>query len=111
MYRGIREEIKRSTPGIKEMTDWDFDNPSFIEIRYEDLIMNEGDIFYEIFKHYGFTDLAIERSLRIVKKFTIDNPGKPGKWKDYFDEEHKEVCKELLGDCLIKLGYEKNNDW
>jgi hypothetical protein len=34
-----------------------------------------------------------------------------GSWKSYFNEEHKRVFKEQLGDLLISLGYEKDYDW
>lgn len=34
-----------------------------------------------------------------------------GSWKEYFNEEHKRVFKEQLGDLLISLGYEKDYNW
>ena len=34
-----------------------------------------------------------------------------GDWKNHFTEEHKRVCKELLGEFLIEEGYEKDLDW
>lgn len=37
--------------------------------------------------------------------------GKAGAWKEYFKERHKARCKELLGDILIELGYEKDYNW
>ena len=37
--------------------------------------------------------------------------GKVGSWKRYFNEEHKIAVKEEIGDLLIELGYEKDNDW
>lgn len=109
-HYGLMAEIKRASYGIIDMMNWDFDNPNIIEVRYEDLITNE-QLFRKIFQHYGFEDDLIEESMDIVKDCIIDNPGLPGKWRKHFDTEHKQYFIELLGDCLIKLGYEINNDW
>ena len=37
--------------------------------------------------------------------------GKVGSWKEYFNEEHKAVVKEEIGDLLIELGYENDYNW
>jgi hypothetical protein len=37
--------------------------------------------------------------------------GQAGDWKNHFNDQHKAVFKEKYGDLLIKLGYEKDNNW
>lgn len=37
--------------------------------------------------------------------------GKVGSWKEYFNEEHKAAAKEVIGDLLIELGFEKDYNW
>lgn len=37
--------------------------------------------------------------------------GMIGTWRRYFTDEHKRACKELVGQILIDLGYEKDLDW
>jgi hypothetical protein len=37
--------------------------------------------------------------------------GKTGDWKDYFKQEEKIIFKAREGQFLVKLGYEKSNDW
>lgn len=37
--------------------------------------------------------------------------GKVGVWKEFFNSEEKALIKSEVGDLLIKLGYEKDNDW
>lgn len=37
--------------------------------------------------------------------------GKVGVWKNYFKAEHKAAIKNEIGDLLIQLGFEKDNDW
>ena len=37
--------------------------------------------------------------------------GKIGGWKNEFTENNISKFKKLAGNSLVKLGYEKNNDW
>ena len=49
---GILAEMKgKSKEVIDEMSRWDYNNPNFIEFKYEDIIDNEREIFYKIFDH------------------------------------------------------------
>ena len=126
--QGILAEIKRaSTEDMRQMIEWDYGNPNFIEIKYEDLIRDEESTFYNIFEHYLFSESAISNCLNIAKKYSFKNrtkrtvgevklkshlrSGRPGEWRDFFNDEHKMVFKNLFGEAVVKLGYEANNDW
>ncbi|HJW89583.1 MAG TPA: sulfotransferase domain-containing protein [Anaerolineales bacterium] len=37
--------------------------------------------------------------------------GRVGGWRERFTPEHKELFKKVAGDLLIRLGYERSNDW
>jgi hypothetical protein len=37
--------------------------------------------------------------------------GKIGSWRKHFTSQHKKLFKQFAGDLVIKLGYEKNNNW
>jgi hypothetical protein len=37
--------------------------------------------------------------------------GKIGNWQGAFDKETKHAFKEVAGDLIIELGYERNNNW
>ncbi len=37
--------------------------------------------------------------------------GIAGDWRNVFTEKDKQIYKEVAGDLLVKLGYEKDNDW
>lgn len=125
---GIIAEMERfAVKDFKGMIQWNYNLPEFMEIKYEDLIQNQQDIFTKIFTHYGFNREAIDVSLEIVEQFSFKNvskrsvgdvkkqthlrSGQPGEWKDIFSEQHKHKFKELFGDGLIALGYETDNDW
>ncbi|MFH0882570.1 MAG: sulfotransferase domain-containing protein [bacterium] len=34
-----------------------------------------------------------------------------GDWQNYWNEEHKAIFKEKVGDVLIRLGYENDSNW
>ena len=37
--------------------------------------------------------------------------GRTGGWREHFSDEHKKLFKDVAGVLLVRLGYEKNNDW
>ena len=37
--------------------------------------------------------------------------GKTGGWREHFTDEHKKIFKTIAPDLLVRLGYEKNNNW
>jgi hypothetical protein len=42
---------------------------------------------------------------------TTFRKGLIGGWREHFTEKHKAACKDLMGQMLIDLGYEKDLDW
>jgi hypothetical protein len=49
----------------------------------------------------------------LASKASSENHHLPqgGEWQKYYNEEHKALIKAAAGDILIKLGYEKDNNW
>jgi len=88
----------------------------FIEVRYEDLAKFEGD-FLKIIKLFSCEEFVNEARENLdFSKLSKKNKnhlrkGKNGDWKNYFSEVHKEIFKEIAGETLIKLGYEKDMNW
>jgi hypothetical protein len=37
--------------------------------------------------------------------------GKSGGWKTQFSPENKAIFKDIAGDLLVRLGYEKDGNW
>ncbi len=120
----IRRGNKRDIRGIKR---WSYADPRFFELKYEDLIADPQTHFTALFTHYGFNQEALALGLKIADDLHFDNrtrrsmgkekkkshmrSGKPGQWRDYFTEAHKDLFKEIHGDLLVRLGYERDNDW
>lgn len=90
-------------------------------IRFEDLINNRDATLNQMLDEVEKTGYKIptprEKSLSILveaiqpSKSHTFRAGKTGGWKTYFTDEHKKLFKDVAGDLLVKLGYEKNNNW
>lgn len=90
-------------------------------IRFEDLIENRDSTLNAMLDEVEKTGYQIptprEKALSILieaiqpSKSHTFRSGKTGGWKGYFTEEHKKLFKDMAGDLLVRLGYEKSNDW
>ena len=96
------------------------DHKEVLAIHFEDLIHDRTATLTRIMDHLlARTPLPTSRQLILDALETSINPkksptfrsGKTGEWKKHFTDEHKRIFKDAAGDLLIKLGYEKNNDW
>lgn len=56
-------------------------------------------------------DFLLEAFEASFGKGNIFSKGKAGTWRDYFNEAHKALFKQQLGDLVVELGYEKNDNW
>jgi len=90
-------------------------------LRFEDLIDNRdvtlNSMLDEVEKTGYKIPTARQKAMSILveaiqpKKSHTFRSGKTGGWRQYFTEEHKSLFKDVAGDLLVRLGYEKNNDW
>ena len=99
----------------------------YIEVRYEDLLEHPHEEVKQLAQFLGVdtSEEAIEQAVSSAsfEKSTEgrergqEDPtsffrkGTAGDWKNYFTERDKEIYKEAAGDLLIKLGYERDNNW
>lgn len=96
------------------------DQPSVMSIHFEDLISDRAAMLNRIIDHFlTRVPLNAPRELILEGLESSINPrrsptfrsGKTGEWKKHFTEEHKKIFKNVAGDLLIRLGYEKDQDW
>ena len=96
------------------------DQPAVMKIHFEDLINDRTAALNRIIDHFlTCVPLQARRQLILESLESSINPsrsptfrsGKTGEWAKYFTEEHKRIFKEVAGDLLVKLEYEKDNDW
>ena len=99
--------------------DW-LDQPSVMKIHFEDLIHDRTGTLNRIIEHFlARVSLQADRNLLLESLESSINPtksptfrsGKTGEWKKHFTDEHKKIFKDVAGDLLIRLGYEKDNNW
>jgi hypothetical protein len=96
------------------------DQPTVMKIHFEDLVEDRTATLNHILDHFlAQVSLQMPRRLILDSLESSINParsptfrfGKTGEWRRYFMGEHKKMFKDVAGDLLVKLGYEKNNDW
>ena len=90
-------------------------------IRFEDLVENRDVTLSKMLDEVEKTGYQIpkrrQEALSILlnaiqpEKSRTFRSGKTGGWKTYFNHEHKKLFKDVAGDLLVRLGYEKSNDW
>ena len=90
-------------------------------IRFENLINNRDATLNTMLDEVEKTGYKIptprEKALSVLvdaiqpKKSHTFRSGKTGGWKQHFTEEHKKLFKDVAGDLLVKLGYERDNSW
>ncbi len=95
--------------------------PGVLCLRFEDLINSRDMVLNAMLDKVEQTGYKIptprQKALEILvesiqpKRSRTFRSGKTGGWKQYFADEHKKLFKDVAGDLLVRLGYEKNNDW
>ena len=96
------------------------DQPSVKAIHFEDLIHDRAATLNRILNHFlARVPLRVSRTTILESLESSINParsptfrsGKTGEWRTSFTAEHKQLFKAVAGDLLIRLGYEKSNEW
>jgi len=99
-----------------------------LSLRFEDLVGERGggsegrrlEVIERILADIGVktdgVDLRGEYGSRCMNPeeshtFRKGQKGGVGAWKSIFTDEHKDIFKEVTGDLLIRLGYEKDMNW
>lgn len=120
-HEGLLAEIRRSgATSIADMTRWNYADPRFLELRYEEMLGDEAGGFRRLFEFYGFAPKAVEACVEIALGFSLDRTrqttshirsGQPGEWRKHFEPEHHAAFKAATGDAALRLGYETDAAW
>lgn len=97
------------------------DQPTVLSIRFEGLMLDRQAALNRILDHMaarGFEpqpprQQAIDALNSAISTGTSGTfrRGQPGEWRDHFTPENKRIFKEVTGDLLQRLGYEKAASW
>jgi sulfotransferase family protein len=117
--RSLRAEFPDIAARFAPYLGW-LDQPSVVKIRFEDLIDDRIAMLKRILDRF-LTRVPLQAPRRLIldalessinpKRSPTFRSGKTGEWKKYFKDEHKKIFKDAAGDLLVRLGYEKDNDW
>ena len=99
---------------------------NYVEVRYEDLLENSKEELGRLLVFLG-ADAREQVVSRCVSAATFETlsggrkrgqeassfyrKGIAGDWRNVFTEKNKQEFKAVAGDLLVRLGYEKDNDW
>lgn len=97
------------------------EQPAVLKIHFEDLIHDRSGTLNRILDHF-LARLPLKKPPRQSilealesainpKRSPTFRSGKTGEWRKYFVEEHRKLFKDVAGDLLVHLGYEKDNRW
>jgi hypothetical protein len=97
------------------------DDPHVLCLKFEDFLTNRDEMLGRVLDHAaaaGFP-MACSRDEAIIRLNGVINPsksptfrqGKAGGWRKSFSPENTALFKEVAGDMLIRLGYEKDKNW
>jgi hypothetical protein len=125
--KSVLEDCHTTGCILRDLGAWDYTNPNLIELKYEDVIGNPRLWFGKVLEKYGFNERETELALKIVYRYSFEKrtkrrlgeekrgsrmrKGTPGDWRNHFTERLKAEFKELYGDLLVGLGYEKDRNW
>jgi hypothetical protein len=76
----------------------------YLDLPYDEALLDHL-LDRSSFRYYTGRDPGQENRKRFYRK------GIAGDWKNHFSAEDKRIFKEIAGDLLLQLGYEKDLDW
>jgi len=95
--------------------------PEVLTLRFEQFIQDQGAALGQVFDHAlargfhydGDWAQAIQTLAAAIdpQRSPTFRSGKVGGWREHFTPQHKELFKQVAGELLIALGYEKDLDW
>lgn len=116
--QGLIAEMEFRRNHFEAMAAWDYDNPNCLEIRYEEIMGNEADVFERIFRHYELDDHQRSAGLTAVERHSaknrqgkdshIRNPAS-GQWRKHFTPAVEAAFNARYPDLLQKLGYDDSS--
>jgi len=90
-------------------------------LRFEDLINNRDATLNLMLDEVEKTGYKIPTPRAEVLSVLVDaiqpkksrtfRSGQTGGWAKYFSAEHRKLFKDVAGDLVMRLGYERSNDW
>jgi hypothetical protein len=75
---GFAAEIRRmARSDLAEVGAWNYAQPEFLELKYEDFIIDDAAQFARMFRHYGFNETAVELQRRSRAQVQLSKDDRP----------------------------------
>jgi hypothetical protein len=97
------------------------EQPQVLALRFEEFLLDQTAVVGRALAHAADHGFPIARSREQAVQLTLQQldpqrsptfrSGKAGGWRDVFTPQHKQVFKEVAGELLVQLGYEKDLNW
>ncbi len=97
------------------------DTSQVLPLQFESFILDRDATLKKIAMHFVHRVETLENKLEEIlsalassiqpQKSPTFRSGKVGEWRKYFTEAHKRAFKDVAGDLLIRLGYERDKNW
>ncbi len=136
-YQSLSSLDERLQVSILGRPDWEGDFPTIRQrfeaylgwlecpwvccLRFEDFITQRSESLAKMLDYAGERGfkLSVSRQQAIQTLADAIDPGRSntfragriGDWQKHFTGEHKRLFKEVSGDLLVRLGYEKDANW
>jgi hypothetical protein len=95
--------------------------PQVLALRFEEFLQDQTAVIGRALAHAADHGFPIARSRQQAVQLTLQHldpqrsptfrRGKAGGWREAFTPQHKQVFKEIAGELLVQLGYEKDLNW
>lgn len=117
----ITELIPKTYRKYTRFMPW-ISDPLTLSVSFEQLIGSKGggndqlqaQTIKHIAQHLNYP-VSSDKLNYCIRNLFGDSPtfrkGLVGRWREFFSQDQKQLCKKHLGKLLIDLGYEKNLDW
>jgi len=90
-------------------------------VRFEDLLQDRDATLSAMLDQVERTGYRIPMARAQALSILVDaieptksrtfRSGKAGGWKEHFEPEHKRLFLDVAGDLLVRLGYERDDNW
>jgi len=124
---GLMAEIDDCMHTFRTIAGHDYTDPKVMELKYEDVILNQDEYFDRIFRWYGFDGDELKTCMDIARRNSFKaktgrelgeeskgdhlRKGFPGEWREHFTDNVKVYFKEKTENLIVDLGYEVNVNW
>jgi sulfotransferase family protein len=136
---GLYIEMDMRKKQFDKLFNWQYPHSNILELKMEDMIINSESVFKDVFVFLGLMNenlenISSEKSISVKQlESIIDNQrfdkksggrkqgeenlknhyrkGISGDWENHFSPGHVEYFKSRYNDLLLKLGYERDEDW